>query len=132
MRLKTLLACAILAFSGLIGATTASSAGHAYRTAPAGWGETRTVRHHVYYPRYKHVYHVHSRTDPYRYRPAHRGYYPYYNSGYWRPAHLVRKKRFRYYHRKPRYYRAWGHTKRGYKHRKWHSRHHGRHHWHHW
>lgn len=46
-----------------------------------------TVRHYVYNPRYRHAY----RVDPYAYRYEKRGYYPYYNSGYWRPLREVRR-----------------------------------------
>ncbi len=71
-----------------------------------------------------HRYTIHSQHDPYAYRYKPNGYYPYYNSGYWRPRHLVKRRRgFRI----PRYHQAWGATKRGYKHRRWHNEHHGRH-----
>ncbi|MCH9807666.1 MAG: hypothetical protein K0U74_08050 [Alphaproteobacteria bacterium] len=90
---------------------------------PSGWGVTREVRHRVYRPRYRHVYEYHRHTDPYAYRYEPRGYYPYYNSGYWRPAHVVRKRR---YLRKPPYYKSWGDNRRGYHHRRWHRRNHGR------
>jgi len=61
--------------------------------------------------------------DPYSYRYQPRGYYPYYNSGYWRPRHLVRKRR---YYRRPTYYKAWGDNRRYHNHRRWHRRNHGR------
>lgn len=51
-------------------------------------------------------YNRHSAVDPFAYRYEHRGYYPYYGSRYWRPAHKVKRRRFRY--RQPRYHRAWG------------------------
>ena len=70
---------------------------------PAGFGDVRTVRHWVYYPRYHHVYLNHANTDPYTYRYSPRGYYPYYNSAYW------------------------GAPRRGYHHVKWHYHHHGGH-----
>ena len=131
MRSRILLASALVA---LLGATIFPQSAHAggYHRAPSGWGETRTVRHHVYYPRYRHVVRVHARTDPYTYRYQPRGYYPYYNSGYWRPTHIVRKKRARYYRRKPRYHKSWGAKKRAYRNRKWHAEHHGRHYRGHW
>lgn len=69
-------------------------------------------------------YTIHSQVDPFAYRYEPKGYYPYYNSRYWRPRHLVKHRRgFRI----PRYYKAWGATKRGYKHRRWHKAHHGGH-----
>jgi hypothetical protein len=104
-----------------------------YGCAPAGWGTVRTVQHWGYYPRYQHVYSVHYATDPYAYRYEPRGYYPYYNSGYWRPAHEMRHRRSHLYAKvKVPYYQAWGYPKRGYHHRSWHARHHGRIHIGHW
>jgi hypothetical protein len=73
--------------------------------------------------------HHHSGSDPYAYRYEPRGYYPYYKSHYWRPAHRVRR---RYGIRAPRYFPAWGYHKRHWRHRQWHARHHGRHHFWHW
>lgn len=69
--------------------------------------------------------------DPYAYRYEPRGYYPYYNSRYWKPAHVMRKKR-RKYHKQAPYYQAWGYPKRHYNHREWHAKHHGRHWIGHW
>lgn len=60
--------------------------------------------------------------DPYGYSYVYRGYYPYYNSGYWGPPRI---KRFRGH--VPPYYASWGATRRGYHHVKWHRRHHGGH-----
>lgn len=97
-------------------------------SAKAGWGErhwggARVVTHRVYRPRYVHVYRHRYQGDPYAYRYEPRGYYPYYNSHYWKPPHLLRKRR---YLRQPPYYKAWGYPKRGYRHREWHNRNHGR------
>jgi len=66
----------------------------------------------------------HAGHDPYAYRYEPRGYYPYYNSRYWRPAHEMRKSR-KYLPQAP-YYQAWGYPKRNYHHRQWHRRNHGR------
>jgi hypothetical protein len=61
--------------------------------------------------------------DPYFYRPGHRGYYPYYNSGQWRSARYLRwkmraaRQKFRY----PQYNPAWGHPVDGYRHREFHA-----------
>lgn len=79
-----------------------------------GWGEA-----------YKPFYHRHYRSDvyldPYAYYPARRRYYPYYNSGYWRPTYELRYRRAccRPAPVLPSYYQAWGYPKRIYKHRKW-------------
>jgi hypothetical protein len=47
-----------------------------------------------------------SRVDPYAYQYEPRGYYPYYNSGYWRPncGQCVT------YYQHPPYWAAWGYT----------------------
>ncbi len=67
--------------------------------------------------------------DPYAYRFEPRGYYPYYKSYYWRPAHKVRRRRGI---RAPRFYPAWGYYQRSWRHRKWHRKHHGGHRRWHW
>jgi hypothetical protein len=126
MRLKSIIAAVAAAVSFL---SLASAPAQAWSRKPSGWGEERTVHHYGYYPRYNHVYHIHYRTDPYAYRYEPRGYYPYYNSGYWRPAHEVRRNR---YYALPPYYQAWGYPNPNYHHRAWHKRHHGGHHIGHW
>ena len=123
MRISKWLALA----AGIAGLTVASAApatafGCHTSCPPEGWGKSRVVRHWVYYPRYRHVYLTHPSTDPYAYRWEPRGYYPYYNSGYWGPA---RVKRFRGH--LPKYYASWGAVKRGYHHVEWHRRHYGGH-----
>lgn len=134
MRLKVLVAllCAIMGLSAA--ATGRAEAFGWHRDRPDGGGKVRTINHHVYYPRYRHVY----RVDPYAYRYSPRGYYPYYNAGYWRPAYKVRKRAYLHYYkwnsRPPRfrYHASWGSPKRCYHHCKWHAKHHGkirRHHW---
>lgn len=133
MRQKLLTAAfAVLAAIGITGQQQAHATCRA-ECAPAGWGEVRTVRHWGYYPRYNHVYSVHSATDRYAYRYEPRGYYPYYNSGYWRPAAEMRQRRAtRYQYAPVPYYPAWGYPQRGYQHRDWHARHNGRIRRHHW
>lgn len=128
MRSRFLMAlAAALMATGL--AATAAEAGCWRHCPPAGWGRVQTVTHHGYYPRYRHVYRVQYATDPYAYRYEPRGYYPYYNSGYWRPAHELRY-RARYIPAPPPYYAAWGYPNRHYSHA-WRRRHeaHRRHHW---
>jgi hypothetical protein len=129
MRLKSLLALAVaIASLGTVAAPQSASATHWDRPdRPSGWGHVRTVRHWVYYPRHHHVYLHHRHTDPYAYRYSPRGYYPYYNSGYWGPPRI---KRFRGH--TPPYYAAWGAPRRGYRHVEWHHRHHGGHRHGHW
>jgi hypothetical protein len=94
----------------------------------AGLGHSRAVRMWHYRPRYR--YRVHSYQDPYAYRYEPRGYYPYYNAGYWRPA-WTQRNRYAYQARAPRYHAAWGYGARrcGHRHhRRWHARgHHHRH-----
>jgi hypothetical protein len=61
--------------------------------------------------------------DPYAYRYEPRGYYPYYNSGYWKPAWVMRQRPRPYYVHPP-YYAAWGYPDRHYRHRDCHKVHH--------
>lgn len=131
MRLKCTIAliAAVLAF-GLASPRTAEAGGFHREPQPEGWGRMRTIRHFVYYPRYHHVYHSHVATDPYAYRAEPRGYYPYYNSGYWRPAHELRKARPHY--ARPKYYRSWGANKHNYDHVDWHIEKFGGHRRGHW
>lgn len=132
MRLKSLLAVAVAATAlGLAAHEPAGATDLARAAAPAGWGRTQVINHWAYYPRYHRVYRVHATTDPYAYRSEKRGYYPYYNSGYWRPAHEMRY-RYRRHFALPKYHRAWGYPKTSYNHREWHYRHHGRHRPWHW
>lgn len=113
--LKFALVAASLFTAMAIAAPPSAEAGGLWRDR----GE-RVVTHRVYRPRYRDVY---IDEDPYAYRYEPRGYYPYYNSGYWVPTYVIRKRR---YLRRPPYYKAWGENRRGYKHRDWHDRHHGR------
>ena len=89
------------------------------------------VKHHIYYPHYHHVYKVGVYPDPYAYRPANRGYYPYYNSGYWKSLAEMRAREKPYYEL-PAYYPAWGYQKKTYHHKTWHYKHHGHHYPWHW
>lgn len=124
MRLKSLLIAGFGLLTLAIASPEPASAFYWDRPdQPRGWDNMRTVRHWVYYPRYNHVYLRHGATDPYAYSYSPRGYYPYYNSNYWRPAYKIRRNR----HHLPAYYAAWGSPKRGYHHVEWHRRHHGGH-----
>ena len=105
MRLRLWLAVAM--FIAVIGVAAPQQA------AAGGWEHRRsdrTITHRVYRPHYKHVYIEH---DPYGYHPGHFRYYPYYNSGYWRP---LREMRHRHSHRHrlefPNYYSSWGYPTR--------------------
>ena len=123
MRMKSLMALAVaIASLGAVIPQSASAFGWDRPDQPAGWGRLHTVRHWVYRPRYNHVYVSHPTTDRYQYHYAPRGWYPYYNSGYWGPA---RVKRFRGH--LPPYYAAWGAPRRNYRHVEWHNRHYGGH-----
>ena len=64
--------------------------------------------------------------DPYYYQPSPRGYYPYYNSGEWRPASELRY-RYRRQYEFPPYYQAWGYPQADYDHKTWHRYNHGGH-----
>ena len=104
MRSWVLTLAALLA----VGFTSPADAGRRHHR---GWGDVQTVRHYRYTPRYNHVYVTRNGAfDPYAYRFRPRGYYPYYNSGYWVPAAELRYRRAccRPYAALPPYYRAWG------------------------
>lgn len=129
MRKITLLTvlAALTALGGILAGP--AEAGHR-----RGWHHDRTVVHYGYTPRYHHVF-VRSYAgtlDPYAYRYEPRGYYPYYNSGQWKPAHVMRTQKRRRHYARPPYYQAWGYPDRYYRHRAWHARHHGRIHIGHW
>lgn len=78
--------------------------------ANVGWSKRR------YFP-------LNSYEDPYRYHYEPRGYYPYYNSGYWVPRELIHRN---YDFAQPPYAQAWGDNVPGYKNREWHRENHGR------
>lgn len=114
MRIKSLIAAAAaLATIGLANPQSAHAFGFDRDRQPDGWGKDRVINHFVYYPRYVHHYHV----DPYAYRYSPRGYYPYYNSGYWRSASQVRARNHKHYHHwnvqgpKFKYHSSWGQPK---------------------
>lgn len=133
MRMRIMLSLAATLMGLGLASADPASAGGWYRRAPAGYGTVQTVRHWGYYPRYNHIYTVDYVTDPYAYSYEPRGYYPYYDSGYWRPAAEVRlRRKARYMLVKPPYYQAWGYPSPYYVHRTWHYRQHGyirREHW---
>ena len=68
--------------------------------------KSKTIRHYVFKPHHRNVY----RVDPYAYYYEQRGYYPHYQSGYWRRLKEVRKTyRRRIGSQKSyRYYQSWG------------------------
>lgn len=121
MRLNHVFAfIAALVLAVIVSALAASAGGVDKTDVPHGWAHERVVRHWVYYPRYHHIYHSNTATDPYAYQYQPRGYYPYYNSGYWRPRHLVAKNRAHFRH--PKYYQAWGANRKWYHHYRWHAK----------
>jgi hypothetical protein len=125
MRNKIMAAVAVVAVMAM-GLVAAGPADAGYRRV---YGVERTVVHHGYSPSYRHMYVTYG--DPYTYRYEPRGYYPYYNSGYWRSAAEARARR-NYDQVLPPYYQAWGYPNRYYHHRAWHARHHGHTRHHHW
>lgn len=129
MRLINLIAAlgAALLFT-VTGATSSQAGGFERHRAPAGLGVVQHAHRYVYRPRYR--YATHSYGDRFRYRYQPRGYYPYYNSRYWKPRRYVYRPRYNFKH--PRYHGAWGRHKRGYHHRSWHRNNHGRHRFWHW
>lgn len=130
MRLRSFLATAAALMAAALVSPPPAEAGWHRSVPPQGWGREQTVRHWAYYPRYSHVYLTSSTTDRYAYRYEPRGYYPYYNSGYWVPACKYCRPHYNY--KLPKYYKAWGSTKRSYEHNQWHNKHHGGHRRGHW
>jgi hypothetical protein len=125
MRLNSLLAIAATAI-GLVTLSPAPADATEYRSlnwrvdrqdVPPGWGNVREVRHWFYYPRYHNHYLTHGQTDPFAYESDPRGYYPYYNSGYWKPRHAIRNERAHFV--KPKYFKAWGANKAHWDHATW-------------
>lgn len=123
--LKISALAAIAAAMAGLASTEASACWRDRCGPPDGWVAHEPVRHWIYYPRYRHVYLTHGQTDPYAYEYYPNGYYPYYNSAYWKPRREVKLRRARFKH--PVYYPAWGAERRNYDHVDWHTRHHGGH-----
>ena len=63
MRLKSILGAMAAIMALALSSPKPVEASECYRCARAdGFGHTRVVRHHAYYPRYAHVYAAHSGT----------------------------------------------------------------------
>lgn len=104
MRCRGLFLAALLAFG--LAAPQAADAGWS-RRGPGGYGYGYG---RAYDPGYARVYRQDFAPDRYAYQYSPRRYYPYYNSGYWRPASLLRYRKAccRPWPVLPRYYQAWG------------------------
>jgi hypothetical protein len=90
--------------------------------AEAGW--RRSSHYYDGAPRFYRVYDGYP-YDPYRYRYEPRGWYPYYNSGYWRPARELRYRRAccrPAYYALPPYYQSWGYPRAVYVQKGWRDR----------
>lgn len=92
---------------------------------PRGFGSEQTVRHWVYYPRYRNFYYTYGQKDPFGYHYEPSGYYPYYNSREWKPARHMPPRRVHY--TAPKYYPGWGLNKKHWSQARWHAEHHGEH-----
>lgn len=77
------------------------------------------------FDRYDHVPRMGSYADRYRYEYEPRGYYPFYNSGYWVPTRTL-KNTTRYHFRLPKYYPSWGGPRKYWDNNAWHAAHDGR------
>lgn len=96
---------AAIAGLGALGALAAVEPAQAFDPSRAP-ERPDVVVHRVYRPHYVHVY---KREDPYKYRYARVGYYPYAGSQYWVPAEQMRYRyRYQYDGPKYRYYPSWG------------------------
>jgi hypothetical protein len=120
LRIVSALAAAVAAL-GLASPNTAQAFDRDRPDVPAGFVGERTVRHWVYYPRYRHYYLTNGQADPFGYQYQPRGYYPYYNSGYWKTPCCVPLKRAHFVH--PKYHAGWGANKKHHSHVKMHHAH---------
>jgi hypothetical protein len=134
MRNKLALWLAAMALAVGVSVSSPAIAGDLSRSSSAH-GHDPVVHHRVYFPKYRHVYHVAdtSQSDPYAWNYSPRGYYPFYASQYWVPAEQMRYRyRYKFTGQKFRYHAAWGYPKKDYNHREWHGENHGFHHRWHW
>lgn len=106
MRIRNMLALAVAGASFVALAVPASAADFGYSE----------------HPRRFHRAPVSEEYDPYAYVYEPRGYYPYYNSGYWGPPRIKR-----YSGTLPPYFAAWGDDRPDYYHTEWHQQHYGGH-----
>ena len=132
MRLKS----SLLALAALVGFSAAPIEPAAADGMKDGRKASPVRKHHAddagQHPGHRYAF----EPDPYAYRYSPRGYYPYYNSGYWAPARYVRERNHMHYYHwidvRPPYYKSWGHPRKDWNHREWHDQHHGRIRRHHW
>lgn len=110
MRLKNFLALLAGVLSIWVAAVPTASAW--WDRPDSGWTRFGTLHRWRY-----------SEGDPYAYEYAPRGYYPYYNSYYWRRATRPQRHNFTL----PPYYASWGAPRRNYHHVDWHNQHYGGH-----
>lgn len=131
MRLKTVSAAAI-ALAGLIFAPMTPAIADGMKEKPVHRAKPHHAKPH-HHAHYGHYYKV----DPFAWHYSPRGYYPYYNSGYWGPASYIKwrnREHLNVWNQQPpyfRYYKAWGYP-RDWDNREWHYREHGRHRPWHW
>lgn len=131
MRPKTVSAAA-LALVGLVFALSAPAAADGVKEKPEAKAKAYYGhRHHAPTAYY-------FKEDPYAWRYSPRGYYPYYNSGYWGSASYMKwrnREHLNVWNQQPpyfRYYKAWGYPRKNWDQHAWHARHHGRHYRWHW
>ena len=105
MRTVFAIAAALVAL-GLASPQKASAFDRDRADVPRGWRGEQTVRHWIYYPRYRNYYLTNGSADPFAYDYRPRGYYPYCCSNYWKPSGDVDLRRADYTH--PRYQEGWG------------------------
>lgn len=106
MRIRNMLALVVAGASFAALALPASAADFGYSEHPRRFDRAPVSED---YDRYGYVY------EP-------RGYYPYYNSGYWGPPRIKR-----YSGALPPYFAAWGADRADYYHTEWHMQHYGGH-----
>ena len=108
MRLKCVLVALAVLFCGISVTNSAQAGGdRGYYTYQPNYYKKVYPRHKKRHYRRPVEYLV---TDPYAYRYEPRGYYPYYNSGYWRPLCASNNSCVPRAMQSP-YYQAWGYPK---------------------
>jgi hypothetical protein len=123
MRLKGVLTAIAVAFAGM----AVSVPVKAVDLHLSGGRARPTIDHaealnggHIIRANHFQSYRAYQDADPYAYRYEPRGYYPYYDSHYWRRPRAVHRP-----YLLPPYYQAWGYPRR-WEHREWHNQNHGR------
>ena len=92
-------------------------------TPPPAWAAYKRAHPYARFTFHRQFYYRGDRVDPYAYVYEPVGYYPYYNTGDWKPRSLVPHRHAHF--PQPHYYKAWGYSKHHFDSVRWHQRHDG-------